>query len=65
MVIALAARQTPPIIADNMMIMVKGGSGAHAKIIAGSYVHPVLLPHIMSWMDSAFANVVSDMVNGF
>ena len=32
--------------------------------MAGSYVHPVLIPHIMSWMDAAFANVVSDMVNG-
>jgi hypothetical protein len=64
MVQALAARQTPPIVAEQMMITVKGGSGAHAKIVAGSYVHPVLIPHIMSWMDAAFANVVSDMING-
>src|SRR5438477_1637491 len=64
MVIVLAARQTPPLIADNMMITVKGGSGPHTKIVVGSYVHPVLIPHIMSWMDAAFANVVSDMDNG-
>src|SRR5437773_1207671 len=64
MVQALASRQTPPIEAEQMMITAKGGSGAHAKIVAGSYVHPVLIPHIMSWMDAAFSNVVSDMVNG-
>src|SRR5437773_9200650 len=65
MVQALAVRQSPAIELEQMMIMVKGGSGEHAKIVAGSYVHPVLIPHIMSWMDAAFANVVSDMVNGF
>src|SRR5436190_6121203 len=64
MVEALTAIQSPPIEAEQMMITVKGGSGVHAKIVAGSYVHPVLIPHIMSWMDAAFANVVSDMING-
>src|SRR3977135_4563611 len=52
MIAGLAAKQTElglSIKTEHMMITVEGGSGAQKKIICGTYVHPTLLPHIISW----------------
>jgi KilA-N domain len=54
-----------PVTAEQMVITVKGGSGAYKKHICGTYVHPILFPHIASWLDHTFAGVVSIMVNNF
>src|SRR3977135_2526070 len=48
-----------------MMITIEGGSGVQKKIICGTYVHPVLLPHIISWLDPQFADAVSVLINDF
>jgi hypothetical protein len=63
MIAGLALKQA--ITVEQMMVTVEGGSGPQKKIICGTYVHPVLLPHIVSWMDPTFANTVSVMVNDF
>src|SRR3977135_3783367 len=68
MIAGLAAKQTSlgnAITAEHMMITVEGGSGAQKKIICGTYVHPILLPHIISWLDPQFADAVSILINDF
>ena len=35
------------------------------KLIIGSYAHPVLVPHIASWVSAPFARMVSKMVTDF
>ena len=54
-----------PVTEAQMIILVKGGSGEYIKVVSGSYVHPILLPHICSWLDHSFAGVVSIMANNF
>ena len=54
-----------PVTRAQMMITVKGGSGKQKKLICGTYVHPILFPHIVSWMDSSYAAVASILTNNF
>ena len=54
-----------PVTRAQMMITVEGGSGKQKKLICGTYVHPILFPHIVSWMDSSYAAVASILTNNF
>jgi len=47
---------------EYMKITITGGKEC---IIRGTYVHPDLIPHIASWVSSAFAYKVSKIVNNF
>jgi hypothetical protein len=49
----------------HMLITVEGGSDTSSKDICGTYAHPILLPHIASWLDHSFAATVGIMVNKF
>lgn len=42
--------------------IIKGGN---IDILRGTYVHPLLIPHIASWISSAFAIKVSIIINNF
>ena len=53
------------VTADQMLITIKGGSGEFVKLVSGTYVHPILFPHVVSWLDHTFAGIVSIMTNNF
>ncbi len=57
--IAAASRSTG-IPVDQLMEVVQ--TGKHADV-SGTYVHPLLVPHIASWASSDFAIKVSQIVN--
>ena len=59
----LAEKLTVP--SDQLILSIVGGSGESKKVICGTYAHPILLPHIASWLDHTFAGIVSGMANGF
>jgi len=48
-----------------MLVAIVGGSGKFRAVICGTYAHPILLPHIVSWIDSTFAAIVSIMLNTY
>ena len=50
---------------NQMLVTIEGGSGTSKKDICGTYAHPVLLPHIASWIDHVFAAIASIIVNNF
>ena len=50
---------------NQMLVTIEGGSSIWKKEISGTYAHPILLPHITSWLDHTFAAVASIMVNNF
>lgn len=50
---------------EKMLVAIVGGSGKSKAVICGTYAHPILLPHIVSWIDSTFAAIVSIMVNTY
>jgi hypothetical protein len=54
-----------PVTRAQMIFTVEGGSGKQKKLIGGTYVHPILFPHIVSWMDSSYAAVASILTNNF
>src|SRR5258708_3970345 len=54
-----------PVTRAQMIFVVEGGSGKNKKNISGTYVHPILLPHVVSWLDSDMAGVVSIIANNF
>ena len=54
-----------PVTTEQMLIVIKGGTGQYKAVVSGTYVHPILLPHIASWLDHSFAGVVSIMTNNF
>src|SRR5271154_5235466 len=54
-----------PVKRSEMMITVEGGSKKHKSTVCGTYVHPILLPHIVSWLDAKYAAVASFLTNNF
>ena len=46
------------------IITIKGGN-KKLQLITGTYVHPLLIPHIASWISPVFAIKVSKIVNEF
>lgn len=54
-----------PVTTEQMLIVIKGGTGQYKAIVSGTYAHPILIPHIASWLDHSFAGVVSIMLNTF
>ena len=54
-----------PIKPEQMLITVEGGSGKFRKHVCGTYVHPILFPHVVSWLDSTFMGIVGIMANNF
>jgi len=47
---------------NKSFIIINGGNN---KVITGTYVHELLIPHIASWISSKFAVKVSKIVNSF
>jgi hypothetical protein len=47
---------------DEILMIIKGGK---IPIIRGTYVHPILVPHIASWASKKFAIQVSKIVNDY
>lgn len=46
------------------IITIKGGN-KKLQLVTGTYVHPLLIPHIASWISPVFAIKVSKIVNEF
>lgn len=46
------------------IVTIKGGN-KRLQLITGTYVHPLLIPHIASWISPIFAVKVSKIVNEF
>ena len=46
------------------IVTIKGGN-KKLQLITGTYVHPLLIPHIASWISPVFAIKVSKIVNEF
>src|SRR5277367_3240720 len=62
---AITRRGDDAVTEHDMLITVKGGSGASRTVICGTYAHPMLVPVILAWKDSIFAGGLSMMTNNF
>lgn len=47
---------------DEVISIIVGGQELE---IRGTYIHPLLIPHIASWISADFAIMVSEIVNGY
>src|SRR5277367_6162734 len=62
---AITRRGDDAVTEHDMLITVKGGSGASRAVVCGTYAHPMLVPIILAWKDSIFAGGLSMMANNF
>src|SRR5277367_5655995 len=62
---AITRRGGDAVTEHDMLITIKGGSGASRAVICGTYAHPMLVPVILAWHNSIFAGGLSMMANNF
>src|SRR5277367_5968139 len=62
---AITRRGDDAVTEHDMLITVKGGSGASRAVVCGTYAHPMLVPIILAWKDSIFAGGLAMMSNNF
>src|SRR5277367_5316444 len=62
---AITRRGDDAVTEHDMLITIKGGSGASRAVVCGTYAHPMLVPIILAWKDSVFAGGLAMMSNNF
>jgi len=61
MVSVMAGEWAIPV--QHLQVVIKGGSGENRQLLGGTFVHPTLIPRILSWADARFAANFSDRLN--
>ncbi|UOX38634.1 KilA N domain protein [Finch poxvirus] len=56
-------KSSPPDLGGMILEVKNESKGKHQYEVAGSYVHPDLIPHIASWISPLFAVKVSKIIN--
>ena len=63
MAAGITLRGDDAVTANDLVIVVKGGSGPERKQVCGTYVHPMLFPQLLTWINSIFAGGLSLVAN--